>query len=68
MLRNSAELTKVKAIVVACRKIGVQTIAQFVEDDATRTTLKEAGVDYVQGFGIDKPGPLAVVATMAVPA
>lgn len=67
VLRNSAEMTQVKAIVLACRKIGVQTIAQFVEDDATRTALKEAGVDYVQGFGIDKPGPLAVVATMAVP-
>jgi EAL domain-containing protein (putative c-di-GMP-specific phosphodiesterase class I) len=68
VLRSSAELTKVKAIVVACRKIGVQTVAQFVEDEATRAALKEAGVDYVQGFGIQKPGPLAVVTTTAVPA
>ena len=65
VLRSASELTKVKALVVACDKIGVQTIAQFVEDDATRTALQEAGVDYVQGFGIEKPGPLAVVATMA---
>ena len=68
VVRSHSELTKVRAIVVACDKIGVQTIAQFVEDEATRTKLKEAGVDYVQGFGIEKPGPLGVVATMAAPA
>lgn len=65
VLTNNAELTKAKAIVLACRKIGVRTIAQFVEDDVTRAKLKEIGVDYVQGFGIDKPGPLAVMAPMA---
>jgi EAL domain-containing protein (putative c-di-GMP-specific phosphodiesterase class I) len=65
VLRSPSELTKVKAMVLACRKIGVQTIAQFVEDDDTRQALKEAGVDYVQGFGIEKPGPLAVVAATA---
>lgn len=64
VLTSSAELTKVKAIVLACRKIGVRTIAQFVEDDATRAQLKEVGVDYVQGFGIEKPGPLAVMAPL----
>lgn len=62
VLRSAADLTKVKAIVLACDKIGVQTIAQFVENDAIRTALKDVGVDYVQGFGIGKPGPLAVVA------
>lgn len=61
ILRSQSELTKAKAIVLACRKIGVKTVAQFVEDDATRATLKEIGVDYVQGFGIEKPGPLAVL-------
>ncbi|HYH42431.1 MAG TPA: EAL domain-containing protein [Burkholderiales bacterium] len=66
ILNKTSELAKARAIVLACRKIGVQTIAQFVEDDATRAKLVEIGVDYVQGFGVDKPGPLAVVAPMAV--
>jgi EAL domain-containing protein (putative c-di-GMP-specific phosphodiesterase class I) len=47
----------------------VRTIAQFVEDEAVRAKLKDIGVDYVQGFGIDRPGPLAVVTpASAVPA
>lgn len=65
VLHSQSELTKARAIVLACRKIGVKTVAQFVEDDATRAKLKEIGVEYVQGFGIEKPGPLAVMAPMA---
>ena len=66
ILCKPSELAKARAIVLACRKIGVQTVAQFVEDDATRAKLVEIGVDYVQGFGVDRPGPLAVLAPMAV--
>jgi EAL domain-containing protein (putative c-di-GMP-specific phosphodiesterase class I)/PAS domain-containing protein len=61
ILRQDSELAKARAIVLACSKIGVRTIAQFVEDDATRAKLKAIGVDFVQGFGIDRPGPLAVM-------
>ena len=49
---------------LACGKIGVKTIAQFVQHEATRVKLAEIGVDYVQGFGVDKPGPLAVIEPM----
>jgi PAS domain S-box-containing protein len=68
ILHKPSELAKARAIVLACQKLGVRTIAQFVEDEASRTKLKEIGVDYVQGFGIDRPGPLAVVTPAAVPA
>jgi PAS domain S-box-containing protein len=61
VLLSKSELVKARAIVVACRKMGVKTIAQFVQHEATRVKLSEIGVDYVQGFGIDKPGPLAVI-------
>jgi EAL domain-containing protein (putative c-di-GMP-specific phosphodiesterase class I) len=37
----------------------VHTIAEFVEDDKTLAALKEAGIDYAQGFGIDRPGPIS---------
>jgi EAL domain-containing protein (putative c-di-GMP-specific phosphodiesterase class I) len=59
ILHEPSELAKTKAIVLACRKIGVHTIAGLVESDETLAKLREIGVDYVQGFGISRPAPLA---------
>lgn len=39
-----------------------QTIAEFVEDEATLKMLEQIGVDYAQGFGIALPQPLDVFA------
>jgi EAL domain-containing protein (putative c-di-GMP-specific phosphodiesterase class I) len=51
-----------KGIVEACNQIGhaagLSTIAEFVENDEVCAALKLIGVDYAQGFGIAKPGPL----------
>jgi len=38
--------------------MGIQTIAEWVDSDEVRNTLAEIGVDYVQGFSINKPEPL----------
>jgi diguanylate cyclase (GGDEF)-like protein len=38
--------------------MGKETIAEFVENDRILAKLEEIGVDYVQGFGIDRPKPL----------
>ncbi|MCA9326840.1 EAL domain-containing protein, partial [Candidatus Saccharibacteria bacterium] len=61
MLQNSID----RGIVESCNQIahaaGLQTIAEFVENDAIRQALTEIGVDYAQGYGIVKPGPLASV-------
>jgi diguanylate cyclase (GGDEF)-like protein len=38
--------------------MGLQTIAEFVEDNAMRDRLEDIGVDFVQGYGIGKPEPL----------
>ena len=59
ILREPSDLAKTRAIVLACRKIGVRTIAEFVESEEMLATLRGIGVDYVQGFGIGKPAPLA---------
>jgi len=37
--------------------MGMQTIAEFVEDDEIKGMLKAIGVNYVQGYGIGKPRP-----------
>jgi EAL domain-containing protein (putative c-di-GMP-specific phosphodiesterase class I) len=59
ILRERSDLAKTKAIVLACRKIGVRTIAALVESDDTIAKLREIGIDYAQGFGISRPAPLA---------
>ncbi|MDH3288922.1 MAG: EAL domain-containing protein [Betaproteobacteria bacterium] len=59
---NPTELAKVKAIVLACQRIGVRTIAEFVETKETLDLLREIGVDYVQGFGISRPEPISNLA------
>ncbi len=38
--------------------MGKRTIAEYVENDAVLERLKEIGVDFVQGYHIDKPTPL----------
>ena len=37
--------------------MGMQTIAEFVEDNEIKGMLKAIGVNYVQGYGIGKPQP-----------
>jgi Amt family ammonium transporter len=48
----------VDAIARLARTMGIQTIAEWVEDDATLAVMREIGVDYVQGFGVARPQPL----------
>lgn len=35
--------------------LGLQTIAEYVEDDGILQRLSEIGVDYAQGYGIERP-------------
>ena len=56
--RDPVEQAKVAAICRVAKKIGVRTIAEFVENDETVDLLQNAGVDFVQGFGIARPRQL----------
>jgi diguanylate cyclase (GGDEF)-like protein/PAS domain S-box-containing protein len=51
-----------KAMVESINEIGhlmgLQTIAEYVEDDQTLEQLIDIGVDYAQGYGIKRPMPL----------
>lgn len=58
MFKTPADETRLKAIVGVCQKLGVRTIAEFVEDERTLKRLGELGIDYAQGFGIERPGPI----------
>lgn len=47
--------------------MGISTIAEFVESQAIAAALEKLGVDYVQGFGIHKPEPLAGLLAARLP-
>ena len=62
ILRDPATLAKTRAINTVCGKVGLRTVAEFVETDETLDKLREIGVDYAQGFGIARPGPISKLA------
>lgn len=51
----------VKAIAQMARTLGMETVAEFVETDASRAQMTDLGVDYGQGFAIGRPAPLGDV-------
>lgn len=57
--RDPAELAKLNTLNRAAQAVGMQTIAECVEDETTRTLLASIGIDFAQGFGIAKPRPMA---------
>ncbi len=54
-----------ESMVGAINQVGhamkLQTVAEFVENDAIAQKLNEIGVDYGQGYGLGKPAPLAEI-------
>jgi len=61
-VRNMLDDPMDLAIVSACNAIahsaGLKTVAEFVENSAIEDCLRQLGVDYGQGYGIDKPKPM----------
>jgi len=55
---NSLDEAMVRSIHSIGRAMGLETIAEFVEDAESIERLAAIGVDYVQGFHIDRPRPL----------
>ena len=49
---DPANITIVEAIVTLAASLGMRTIAEWAEDQATVQTLAELGVDYVQGYAV----------------
>jgi len=49
----------IKAVVDIARGLGKRTVAEMVGDEETLGRVRDLGVDYVQGFHIGRPAPLA---------
>jgi PAS domain S-box-containing protein len=59
LVDNPQDQVLVRAMVQVCQAYGIHTVAEFVQDEPTLRLLRELGVDYVQGYLIGRPSPLA---------
>jgi diguanylate cyclase (GGDEF)-like protein len=57
--RDPLNLAMVESINTIGKKLGKQTVAEFVENERIRAILEHIGVDYAQGFALHKPEPLS---------
>jgi len=57
IVKDPIDYAMVRSINDIGQVMGMQTIAEFVEDNEIKGMLKAIGVNYVQGFGIGKPQP-----------
>ncbi|MGY6275431.1 DUF1631 family protein [Methylomonas sp. MgM2] len=55
ILNNKADIAIVKSMNEIAHSLNMKTIAEYVENDEIRSVLKEIGIDYGQGYGIQKP-------------
>jgi diguanylate cyclase (GGDEF)-like protein/PAS domain S-box-containing protein len=61
LLTDATSESVVTAIVSLAHALGVVTVAEGVEDEATAERLRAMGVDCLQGYHFGRPGPLAQV-------
>jgi EAL domain-containing protein (putative c-di-GMP-specific phosphodiesterase class I)/GGDEF domain-containing protein len=47
----------VRSILQLARSLGLETVAEGVEDDGSLALLREWGCDYAQGYGVHRPAP-----------
>ena len=58
LIENPADYAVVKSVSEIAHFMGKQTIAEFVETTQILDALREIGVDYAQGWGVERPKPL----------
>jgi EAL domain-containing protein (putative c-di-GMP-specific phosphodiesterase class I) len=52
---NKNSYLVVQSIVEFANKLGIKTVAKFVHSSSILEKVKELGIDYSQGYFIDKP-------------
>jgi diguanylate cyclase (GGDEF)-like protein/PAS domain S-box-containing protein len=63
-----ADQLVVQAVVDIARGLGIDTIAEFVQNDETLSFLRDFGVGYAQGYHTGRPGALDLVLAQFAPA
>jgi diguanylate cyclase (GGDEF)-like protein/PAS domain S-box-containing protein len=59
MLGNTVDYAMVEAVNNIAHKMGLATLAEYVESPALIQALDEMGVDLLQGYGVSRPQSLA---------
>lgn len=58
ILEDEIHESMVRAINQVSHIMGLKTIAEYVDNNETLERLKDIGIDYAQGYGIQKPFPV----------
>ncbi len=58
LVENKIDRAMVKAMQSVSMVMGMESIAEFVEDEHVVADLKKIGINYAQGYFFDKPKPL----------
>jgi diguanylate cyclase (GGDEF)-like protein len=61
ILTNTQSLAMVRAIVNLAKDLGIGTVAEYAENPRIIERLRELGVHYAQGYGVEKPRAFAEV-------
>lgn len=61
ILANAVSRHVVRTVVQLATALGMQTVAEGVEDAATLDELRSLGVGYAQGYHLARPAPVALV-------
>ncbi|MDR9498685.1 MAG: bifunctional diguanylate cyclase/phosphodiesterase [Hydrogenovibrio sp.] len=56
MTKNKIDLAFVESAVSMAKTLGIQTVAEFIENEETLRLVQELGIDYAQGFLLARPG------------
>lgn len=68
MLHDETDAAMVEAIHQIGHIMGLQTIAEYVEDEAILGRVRDMGIDFGQGYAIHIPAPFADYASSPAPA
>ncbi|MDD3516910.1 MAG: bifunctional diguanylate cyclase/phosphodiesterase [Chromatiales bacterium] len=55
MLNESRDRALVKSISTLARELGIKTVAEYVESEEVLECVRDAGIDYAQGYFIGRP-------------
>ncbi len=62
LVRNIVTDPVSREMVSAIKRVGdvmnIRTVGEWVEDEPILDALREIGVDFAQGYGLDRPAPL----------
>jgi EAL domain-containing protein (putative c-di-GMP-specific phosphodiesterase class I) len=63
ILTHPAKRAHVVRINQRCHELGIQTVAELVEEPEVLEAVAEIGIDHAQGFGVELPAPFLAAQT-----